>query len=315
MSNITESYLRVQYELRPAKQVERRMIVDSLQLLSVAGFEIRDYQYTGMGSIYFVDFILFHKLLGIHRMVSVEYAKQITKRTRFNKPFDCVDVKIEPIGDVIPTLSKDLKHLVWLDYDSVLCRTHLGDISLAAAYLRPGSILLVTVDVEPPGGNNDGPKQWREYYLEEAGDYLDASRPVKEFARSRLAALNIEIIERALKAGLVGRTDVAFIPIFNFLYADGHQMLTLGGMIGTDVERRKLRGSELEDVSYFRGDLKAKPYQIRIPRITRKERLFLDGAMPCGSKWKPKDFELSSEDILAYREVYRFLPAYAELLL
>lgn len=315
MSNITESYLRVQYDLRPAKQVERRMIIDALQLLALGGFEIRDYQYTGMGSIYFVDFVLFHKLLGIHRMLCVEHAKQITKRTHFNKPFDCVQVQMNRIGDVIPTLSKDLKHLLWLDYDSILSRSHLEDIALAATYLSTGSIFLITVDVEPPGNDLDEPKEWRDYFLDEADGYLDPSINVRQFARSNLPRINMGIIERVLRTGLVGREPVKFLPLFNFLYADGHQMLTLGGMIGTDVERRKLRGSELPNVPYIRLDMKTAPYEIRIPRLTRKERLFLDAAMPSASKWKPKAFELSADDILAYREIYRFLPAYAELLL
>jgi hypothetical protein len=37
--------------------------------------------------------------------------------------------------------------------------------------------------------------------------------------------------------------------------------------------------------------------------------------MPCAAGWKPTDFELDDATIDAYREVYRFLPAFAELLL
>ena len=54
---------------------------------------------------------------------------------------------------------------------------------------------------------------------------------------------------------------------------------------------------------------------IRVPKLTRKERLYLDGAMPCADGWLPEEFELSQEDVAAYREIYRFCPAYAELLL
>ena len=50
-----ESWRKVPYDLRPAKQAERRMLVDAFMILSQAGFPIRDYQYTGMGSVYFVD--------------------------------------------------------------------------------------------------------------------------------------------------------------------------------------------------------------------------------------------------------------------
>ena len=37
--------------------------------------------------------------------------------------------------------------------------------------------------------------------------------------------------------------------------------------------------------------------------------------MPCADKWIPADFELSSENVRAYREIYRFCPTYAELML
>jgi hypothetical protein len=41
----------------------------------------------------------------------------------------------------------------------------------------------------------------------------------------------------------------------------------------------------------------------------------MDSAMPCASGWTPADFELDDEDVAAYNEIYRYFPAYAELLL
>jgi hypothetical protein len=311
----SKSYERVQYELRPAKQVERRMLIDALQILAQSGFQINDYKYTGMGSIYFVDFILFHKLLGIQNMLSVEYSN-IKKRVVFNKPFDCINIEVpKPIGDIIPSLSLDLKHFLWLDYDNVLSRSVLDDVYLAASRLSVGSILLVTVDVEPPGEASDGPSDWRNYFKSEAGRYLGASLKVSDFAESKLPNINIQIIERAIKSGLTGRTDIGFFPLFNFLYADGNQMLTMGGMIVSNPERRQIRASRLNDAIYFRDSFEKEPFRIRIPKLTRKERLYLDSAMPCDPKWKPKEFELKKEDLSDYRDIYRFFPAYAELLL
>jgi len=51
------------------------------------------------------------------------------------------------------------------------------------------------------------------------------------------------------------------------------------------------------------------------PKITRKERLYLDSEMPCDAEWLPNDFELSKEEIAAYRAIYRYYPAYTEMLL
>src|SRR5688572_12025690 len=99
MSTPTDSFKRVHYELRPAKQVERRMIIDALRLMSLSGFPIDDYQYTGMGSIFFVDFILFHKFLGISDMVNAEHSA-IPNRVTFNQPYDFIRTKFAPIGDL-----------------------------------------------------------------------------------------------------------------------------------------------------------------------------------------------------------------------
>lgn len=309
----TESYLKVQYELRPAKQVERRMLIEALQMMSSVGFPISDYKYTGFGSIYFVDFILFHKLLGIQRMLSVEHSDNIKKRVKFNRPFDCIDVEFGPIGDFLPSLSPDQKHILWLDYDDILNRSQVEDILLATTYLSTGSILLVTVDVEPPG-KNEGPEEWRDHFVAEASKFL-GSAMISDFAKSNLPKLNAGIIERVIEDGLSARGNVGFIPLFNFLYADGHQMLTVGGVIGSNSERRLLRASKLEEQNYIRLDLKADPFLIRVPSITRKERFHLDSSMPCSATWKPKQFEMRAEDISDYREIYRFFPAYAELLL
>ncbi len=314
MSEPSESYLRVQYELRPSKQVERRMIIDGLRKLSLMGFEVEDYKYIGFGSIYFVDFILFHKFLSIDKMLSVEKSIHIKDRVHFNKAFDCIEIQMKPVNEVIPSLSADLKYILWLDYDENLSREMVEDIRMAATYLSVGSVLLITVDVEPPGGDKAGPKEWKEYFEEHAAKYLGLLE-IEEFGKSNLPRINVEIITRVIKDGLTGRI-VEFIPIFNFEYADGHRMITVGGIIGTSTEKRRISGSKLNQTVYYRRNLKKEePYYIRVPRVTRKERLFLDSAMPCDDNWTPGTFEMSEKDVQAYREIYRFFPAYAELLL
>lgn len=313
MSAPTESYLKVHYELRPAKQVERRMLIDAFQLLAQSGFSIRDYQYTGMGSIYFVDFSLMHRLLGINRMLSVEYSTNVRKRVAFNRPFAWVDTKIAPIGDVIPTLSKDRQHILWLDYDGIIQNSHLQDVSVAATFLSVGSLLLVTVDIEPDC--LDGPSGWLDHFREEGGEYFDSSLRKKDFGQSQLARRNIDLIGKAIKAGLTGRSGVQFIPMFNFVYRDGHEMLTVGGMIGTSSERRRIAGSGLAETDYFRSTLEKDPCVIEVPRLTRKERQHLDAQMPCDVGWVPLEFELSADHVIAYQKIYRYCPSYAELLL
>ncbi|MCX6600756.1 MAG: hypothetical protein NT025_04245 [bacterium] len=312
MNTSSQSYLKVQYDLRPAKQVERKMLIDGLQNLTHAGFDIAGYQYTGLGSTYFVDFILFHKLLGMSNMLSVEHDWRIKKRVRFNRPFRSVRIKIGKIGDVIPELPLSRKHLLWLDYDFALNADVLDDVFLAASRLTRGSILLVTVDVEPPSDNEDAVEVMK-YYEDASGLYFPSDAIVADFAKSRLKFINVKIIENALLAGVAPR-NIEFIPLFNFSYRDGHAMITVGGMIGGDAERRLIRKSQITKEPYYCNNFRTRRCEIVVPRVTRKERYYLDAAMPCAKNWKPKEFELRKKDIEAYRKIYRFFPSYAELL-
>jgi hypothetical protein len=311
---VEPSYRRVHYGLRPNKQVERRMILHTLSLLGQDGFPIADYQYTGLGSIYFIDFIVFHKLLGIKRMVSIERDSAVRRRVKFNRPFRFIEIKMGSAGEFIPMLSHDRLHLVWLDYDQVLSRQHLEDVSLASSVLSPGSILVVTIDIEPPGSDSDGPAQWRDHFFREASDYLGSFLSVADFAQSNLMRVNVDILSRAVRAGLSGRPDVQFQPLYSFVYADGHEMLTIGGMIATEVEQRKLNGGSVHNAPFLRLDLSQDPYRIKVPLLTRKEQLLLDSLMPCPDNWTPKEFEFSSEEAERYREIYSYFPIYAELL-
>ncbi len=313
MSEPARSWERVHYELRPAKQVERRMMLDTFQRLMAAGFCIPDYQYTGLGSIYFTDFIMFHRYLGIRNMLSVEHAPEIETRLRFNRPFGNVRVEIGEIGDYIPTLSRDARHILWLDYDSVLTEEIVSAVLMSAGHLSCGSILLVTVDVEPPAGRC--PREWRTHYLREAGRFLGADPPPKEFAKSRLPALNARILDRAIREGLVGRQNVRFCPLFHFVYADGHQMLSIGGVLAGEEDEGRLRALDRHKLPFLRESLLDDPYRIRVPLVTRKERLYLDAAMPCRKGWKPEHFALPAAEAEEYARIYRYYPAYGEMLL
>ena len=306
------SYLKVNYALRPAKQVERRMLIDALQVLGFAGFPIRDFQYTGLGSLWFIDFMLVHKMLGIQRMLSVEQDAGIVRRVEYNQPFRCVQTRMAASKSVIPDLSRELKHILWLDYDRRLQLGHLEDARLAAASLTPASILIITVDIEPPGETLQKNYQ---YFRDIAGDFWDPKFRVEQFGRDGLASVSTALLHRAMLSGLAARPGLRFLPLFKFIYADGHRMLTVGGMIGGRNESRRLNGSGLRDCVYVRRSLDDDPFEILVPPLTRRERLHLDQNMPCPKDWAPDAFPLDPEFIKKYRDIYRFFPGYEELLI
>jgi hypothetical protein len=181
------------------------------------------------------------------------------------------------------------------------------------------SVLLVTVDAEPPGRPEDGlknwnPTAWMRYYRREAGAHFWRGISRRDFARAVLPVTNARILQSVIDQGLRER-DADFIGMFSFLYADGHHMLSVGGMIGTDEDRRRIRSLDRDELFFMRDKITDEPFFIRVPLVTRKERHYLDQNMPCRKNWSPSAFEMKSEDIKEYRKIYRYYPAYTEMLL
>ena len=61
---MVDSFRRIDYSLRPAKHAERRMLCDVFRRLT--HFQpVETYCYVGFGSVWFSDFVLFHRALGV----------------------------------------------------------------------------------------------------------------------------------------------------------------------------------------------------------------------------------------------------------
>ena len=314
---------KVPYDLRPRKQVERRMIAHVFQLLSEVGFPISTYRYAGFGAFFFVDFILFRSLLGITEMVSIEHDRNYEKRVLFNRPFKDIKVKFQPSSDYITDINRDRTQILWLDYDETVNRNQIIDLYNAASILCAGSIIIVTVDVDFDKADDairevepsKRSQAWFNRFQEECGDYFQPTWNSQDFSASEIHIRAIQVLKDAILSGLNMREGITFAPLFNFIYADGHEMLTLGGIICSKKEKKQLRMVEWEELPFVRRDFSLEPFRIEVPILTRKERLHIDSHMPCKSGWVPRDFEIKPEEIESYRKVYRYCPLYAELLL
>ena len=87
--------LSFDYTLRPKKQVERRMLIELFHKLRAFKYNISKYRYIGFGSIYFYDFILFHKYLYLEDMICFEEENNLKKRMNFNRPYKFIQIKCE----------------------------------------------------------------------------------------------------------------------------------------------------------------------------------------------------------------------------
>ena len=315
---------RVPYDLRPRKQIERRMIVHIFQLMAEAGFPISTYRYAGFGAFFFVDFILFRRLLGIIDMVSIEHDIKCENRVKFNRPYKDIDIKLGASSEYVSVLNRDKAHILWLDYDGPIAHDYLFDLETACSRLCPGSVLIATFDVDFDNANDINIKNstadkrseaWYHRFKDECGLLMDPTLNIDDFNASEIHKRTSQVALSAILSGINMRDGITYEPIFNFLYADGHTMLTIGGVISSIQERRKLKQLEWNELYFVRRKLHSDPFIIDVPILTRKERLYIDAHMPCREGWSPKDFEIDPDAISIYRQVYRYCPLYAELLL
>src|SRR3954470_6008578 len=115
----------VDFSIRQNKTIERGIVFMGLSRLRRA-LDGMEFVYVGLGSVWFVDFDLAHRELGIETMVSIEADDVLYERARFNKPYRTVEVVRGYSYDVIPLLLSDRADLtshpwiVWLDYDEAM---------------------------------------------------------------------------------------------------------------------------------------------------------------------------------------------------
>ena len=320
----TPSYRKINYRIRPAKSIQRKMLCDALLRLSF--FEpVENYRYVGFGSTTFTDFILFHKILGIKDMISIEKRDEDKARFEFNNPFDCICMKYGDSSAVLPSLEWGLKTIVWLDYDGPLTASFLQDIAWTSMKLVSGSILFVTVDVEadPPPDPPFTDEEVQNYRLEEfkqrvGNEKVPARVKGKNLEGDEMAATCGKVILNEIKQTLRNRNGlhspghkVEYNPLFNFRYQDGAKMLTVGGIFYEARDEATLERCEFENIEFVRSD--ATFYEIDVPILTHRERLYLDQTLPHGNSNDGKQIGLSDEDISNYRRLYRYFTTFGEV--
>jgi len=140
---------QINYTLRIAKAVERKMFCSTFQKLSVF-HPLEDYKYIGFGALYFADFYMIHRQLGIKKMLSIEksYEKRTQTRYKFNKPFKCIDIEFKTSSVILPQLKWEEPSIIWLDYTSVLNSDVLSDIDTVLRNAIAGSFFVISVNAD-----------------------------------------------------------------------------------------------------------------------------------------------------------------------
>jgi hypothetical protein len=316
------SFESVNYALRPNKNVERKLVLECLQALSTT-FRFSEYTYIGLGSMWFVDFILAHKQLLVDAMISIE--NQYAQRAIFNKPFKVIRVEEGETKDVLPLLDIDQERvIVWLDYDKGLTSPVLLDTENICSRAATGSIILVTINANVGSLRNqknerDEPITEEEYLRRFGRDLIPNPLSVEATQTTGyptfLGGILFEHIRRVIRKA--GRRET-FVPIFNYRYKDTSLMITIGGMIANarDAHDLNRRLDEL-NLDYVSRETQ---FLIEVPVLTFKEKIALDSILPTATPPTITDvetlgFPLRQGQIDSYQRFYRYYPTFAELIL
>lgn len=315
------SYEKIDYRLRPAKSVERKMFAEAFRRLSPFA-RVDMYRYVGFGSLYFSDFSLFHKLLGFKDMVSIEDVTDPTKQKRFefNRPYNSIQMKFGVSQTVLPKLSWEPRTIFWLDYDTSLTPSILDDISMVCSKAASGSILIVTVCIPRPradagDANGDGDSPLESLKKRIGPDRVPPNLLNRDLAGWGTARVFRTIISNQIEEALNHRNGILpsaaklnYEQLFNFHYADGMKILTVGGVLFDEGQRSIFNHCNFHELDFYRKD--EEPYEIDPPLLTFREMRALERDLPeCEN---PAELPLSSSDIGRFKKVYRYFPTFAE---
>ena len=313
----------IDYSLRPAKSIERKMILFLLMTLNKY-MNIDEYHYIGFGSIYYVDFNLFHKILNIKKMTSMEW-KENELRARFNLPLQCITLKPGSSTDTLPELlDTPTKNITWLDYDDHLNTSILSDIESYTLYTAPESLLMISMNVHSDNVGNIHPDEYQKFRYSKLYSRVGEDNVPFDLKNLKLNKWELSVVYKQIilnkiqtilrkKNSMVKEEErISVRQIIYFHYADNAKMMTLGVLFYKNSNLEKLNNTMLENLEFYRNENNA--YEIIVPKLTTLELSELNKKLP---KLEGTSIEIPGvpeDDILIYEHIYRYFPNYKELL-
>lgn len=310
---------QVNFALRQNKAIERQIAFEGLQSLTHA-MAAEGPVYVGLGSVWFIDFQLAHRMLGSTKMVSVEHDDVVFKRAKFNRPWRTVDVRFGWSHQVIPSVLREQKYankpwVVWLDIDGAVDEAFLQELRDLAVDLPENSTLLTTFKaVDSTYGR---PADRNERLKTIFGDAIDdhpfgSSREAKDQQKMMtvLSQATLDTVESTvLKSGRLGGA----VPSFRLMYKDAMPMVTVGWALPA-LDKLRAVQALVQDPSWAAID--SDP--IMTPPLTHRELLALQSKMPSTQPLSEAavtrlGFALDEDARSSYRKHYLRYPRYAQI--
>ena len=275
---------------------------------------MREYRYVGLGSVWFSDFQLFHRALGIPDMISIEREKNAEARIRKNIPFAAITPIFKPTNVALPEIQWNKRQLVWLDYDDPLSPSILDDVGSVISRAMSGSAFAVSVqhqqakEIDEAGKDGSSLDLFRSRFGRSLlpDDLGEDDLYGQAFARLSRGMIGSEI-ENALVArnsGLATGEQIQYRKICEIDYADGAPMTTTDGCLVSQSELDLFGSMQLQKVDFCNESNEV--VRIKIPKITPKEARFLESQLP--SSGSLDQGNIPEWDVRAFAEHYRYLP-------
>ncbi|MBR1597391.1 MAG: hypothetical protein IJ661_00595 [Lachnospiraceae bacterium] len=308
---------KINYQIRPAKSIERKMLCDlirEIQLLRSNG----EMRYIGLGAKYFTDFLLLHNEFGITDMISIEAQKERQMRYEFNKPLKYIQMWYGSTNEVLPQLDNfdDKMNLIWLDYDSMFNETMLKDVETICKKLCVGSMFFLSCNCSFSGTQTDKMKAFKE----NVGEYFDESTEKKQYSANNIPYTIKSLIDKQIKNSIemrkrINNDNLEYLQLLFLKYKDGAQMLTIGGVIVDEKLRNNIENSRLFN-KYDFISINNNLYSIDIPQLTNKEIQLILKNLPISEEEyiinQDKFFGIEYDEIAKFQKIYRYYPFYSE---
>lgn len=307
----------VNFSLRQNKSIERAIAFDCISLV-MKQLQIADAVYVGFGSVWFEDFVLAHRFLGIETMISIEGNPVVYKRAVFNRPFRTVEVRDGDSADVIPYLlqQRELAErpwVVWLDHDHEINEDRLDELVDLVRTLPPNSFLLITFGAMPSkyGKPPERPERIRNLFGETAPDGLTPKDCKDDAPCARVLARATEdlLLSKAIQSARPG----SYVPAVNLTYKDSVPMVTVGGVLPSEENHGLVRA--LVENTDWPGLVDR---MIDTPPLTTKEVMALQSMLPSEDKISRGDvqkmgFDLEEGHLTSYIDHYLRYPQFAQV--
>lgn len=322
---MSPSFEKIDYSIRPAKHTERRMLSEAFRRLWPFQ-SISDYVYVGFGAIAFADFILFHRNLGVREMLSIERDAEGIERVRENVPFDIkIDNRVS--SQVLPELSWEKPHILWLDYEDPLSTDILMDAAIVAANAASGTALAISFNCHRAREVNEADQ------AKASGEEIQALDLFRDrFGRGRVGPdvseedlygwpfgkIGRKLIKSEIESGLATRNMsadpndiVSFHIICEIEYQDGAKMTTLVGIFVAGRDAKKLSACQFEALDFLAEGEDS--IRIVVPKLTIREIRNLERQLPLAVGATINRGNVPADDAKKFGELYRYLPNFAVL--